>query len=183
MNHKNITKSVCAAGLLISSGAMADVNFDLDDISRWDMVSIDVCLDVSLEKIEGIPKRVELKIEDDKPVYEFEILAENGQRFNVECNAEYGQVKEVERKTTANDPIFRKYAKISMEDARETALDFHPGEVVAIEYEVGFEGTVTYEFDIISELGFEIKVDVDAATGEIEEANFELYEIGESESL
>ena len=46
------------------------------------------------------------------------------------------------------------------------------------EYEVGFDGSITYEFDIQTQLGYEIKVDVDAVTGEIEEANIEIYEIG-----
>ena len=49
---------------------------------------------------------------------------------------------------------------------------------VSSEYEIGFDGSATYEFDIQTKLGYEIKVDVDAATGEIEEANIELYEIG-----
>ena len=40
------------------------------------------------------------------------------------------------------------------------------------------DGTFTYEFDIQTKAGYEIKVDVDAVNGNIEEANFELYEIG-----
>ena len=40
------------------------------------------------------------------------------------------------------------------------------------------DGSLTYEFDIQSSAGYEIKVDVDAKTGDIEEASFELYEIG-----
>jgi len=40
------------------------------------------------------------------------------------------------------------------------------------------DGTFTYEFDIQTNAGYEIKVDVDAVSGNIEEANFELYEIG-----
>ena len=40
------------------------------------------------------------------------------------------------------------------------------------------DGSLTYEFDIQSNAGYEIKVDVDAKTGNIEEASFELYEIG-----
>ena len=35
-----------------------------------------------------------------------------------------------------------------------------------------------YEFDVKTDAGYEIKVDVDAVSGTIEEANFELYEIG-----
>jgi len=179
---KVLSSTAVVVGLAASPLAIADVNFDLDDIDRWKMVGMEVCLDVSLEKIDGVPVRLELKVEDDDPIYEFEIVAESGERYNVECNAEEGFVTEVERSTTADDPIFKKYAKVSMEDAQETALDFHPGEVIAVEYEVGFDGSVTYEFDIMTDLGPEVKVDVDAATGEIEEANFELYEIGSKES-
>ena len=43
---------------------------------------------------------------------------------------------------------------------------------------IGMDGTITYEFDIQTIAGYEIKVDVDAVSGQIEEANFELYEIG-----
>ena len=39
-------------------------------------------------------------------------------------------------------------------------------------------GSLTYEFDIQTKAGYEIKVDVNAITGLIEEANIELYEIG-----
>ena len=40
------------------------------------------------------------------------------------------------------------------------------------------DGSLTYEFDIQTNAGYEIKIDVDAKSGEIEEASFELYEIG-----
>ncbi|MEM0911312.1 MAG: PepSY domain-containing protein [Pseudomonadota bacterium] len=181
MKKQIVYAGALLSGLMFSAISKADVNFDLDDIERWEMVGMEVCLDVSLEKIDGVPVRLEMKIEDDDPTYEFEILAEDGNNYNVECNAEEGLVTEVERSTTADDPIFKKYAKVSMSDAQKTALDFHPGKVIAVEYEVGFDGTVTYEFDIMTDLGPEVKVDVDAATGEIEEANFELYEIGGKE--
>ena len=60
----------------------------------------------------------------------------------------------------------------------ETALAFDPGKVVSSEREISFEGDANYEFDIQSIHGYEVKVDINAATGEIEEANIELYEIG-----
>ena len=174
--------SLLLSSLAVSSTASADVNFDLDDIARWEIVSVEMCLDLALEKVNGTPQRLEMKIEDGDPVYEFDILAEDGNEYNVECDAEDGYVTEVERKASPDDPIFKKYAKISMKDAQQTALDFHPGTIVAVEYEVGFDGSVTYEFDIETKLGPEVKVDIDAVTGDIEEANFELYEIGVKES-
>ena len=160
------------------SNVSANDNYDLDDISKWDLVGIETCLDAALDTISGNPRKVELKMEGDDPVYEFDIEAKDGNTYNVECNAEEGFITEVEREASANDPVFKKYSKVSLKDAESTALEFHPGKVVATEYEVGSDGSVTYEFDIQTTLGYEIKVDVSAITGEIEEANIELYEIG-----
>ena len=169
-----------AIALTLSSTAFADTdNYDLDDIRSWDIVKIETCLDAALDTIPGHARKVEMKMEGDDPIYEFDIEAKaDGNTYNVECNAEEGFVTEVEREVDANDPVFKKLAKISQAEAREFALSIHPGEVVASEYEVGFDGDATYEFDIQSIHGYEVKVDVDATTGEIEEANIELYEIG-----
>ncbi len=151
---------------------------DLDDIRDWDIVSIETCLDATLDLIPGHARKVEMKLEGDDPIYEFDIDATDGNRYNVECNAEEGYVVEVEREVSKDDATFKKLAKVSEEDARKFVLSIHPGEVVSSEYEIGFDGSATYEFDIQTKLGYEIKVDVDAATGVIEEANIELYEIG-----
>jgi uncharacterized membrane protein YkoI len=161
------------------SNVYADDNFDLDDIREWDIVSIETCLDAALDTIPGHPRKVEMKMEGDDPVYEFDIESTKDKNtYNVECNAEEGIITEIEREASADDPVFKKFAKVSLKDAENTALMFHPGKVVSTEYEVGADGSVTYEFDIQTKIGYEIKVDVNAATGEIEEANIELYEIG-----
>ena len=39
------------------------------------------------------------------------------------------------------------------------------------------DGTLTYEFDIQTNTGYEIKVDVDAVTGKIEEANLNFMKL------
>ncbi|MBL1140446.1 MAG: peptidase [Proteobacteria bacterium] len=164
--------------LVFSLNVNADDNYDLDDIRDWDIVSVETCLDAVLDTIAGNPRKLEMKMEGDDPVYEFDIDAKDGNTYNVECNAEEGFVTEIEREVSSDDPVFKKLAKISKKEAEATALEIHPGEVVSSELEVGFDGSVTYEFDIQTKLGYEIKVDVDAVTGEIEEANIELYEIG-----
>lgn len=154
-------------------------NADLDDIRDWNIVKIETCLDAALDTIPGHARKVEMKMEGDDPVYEFDIESSvDKNTYNVECNAEEGFITEIEREVDANDSYFKSKAKVSIKDAEKTALAVHPGNVVSSEYEVGFDGSVTYEFDIQSKLGYEIKVDVDAVTGEIEEANIELYEIG-----
>lgn len=150
---------------------------DLDDVKDWDLVGIEVCLDAAVDLIPGYPRKVELKLEGDDPVYEFDIEGKD-YTYNVECNAEEGIVVEVEREVSADDATFKKLATVSEADARAFALAIHPGEVVSMEYEIGQDGDATYEYDIQTALGYEIKVDVDAKTGEIEEANIEIYEIG-----
>ncbi|MEM7027805.1 MAG: PepSY domain-containing protein [Pseudomonadota bacterium] len=164
-----------------STSAFADGhgdNFDLDDIRDWDIVSIETCLDAALDTIPGNARKVEMKMEGDDPIYEFDIESNVGPTYNVECNAEEGYITEIEKEVSANDPYFKKKAKVSEGEAKKIALEVHPGEIVASEMEVGFDGSVTYEFDIQSVHGYEVKVDIDAVTGDIEEANIELYEIG-----
>lgn len=181
----NLIRLTTLAALTFSYTAFADNdNYDLDDIRDWDLVSMETCLDAALETIPGDVRKLELKMEGDDPVYEFDVEASaDGNFYNVECNAEEGFIIEVEREADANDPVFKKYAKIAEPEARETALDFIPGEVIKMEYEVGMDGSVTYEYDILNVYGREYKIDVNAVTGEIEEANIELYEIGMEREL
>ena len=106
---------------------------DLDDVRDWDIVSVETCLDAATDLIPGDPRKLEMKMEGDDPVYEFDIDATDGNKYNVECNAEEGFIVEVEREVSADDPTFKKMAKISEADAKATALAIHPGEVVATE--------------------------------------------------
>ena len=152
---------------------------DLDDIKLYDIVKVEQCLDAAYDRVPGYARKLEFKIEGDDPVYEFDIESSNDNyTYNVECNAEEGYIIEIEKEVGKNDPYFKKNAKVSIDEARKNVLDIHPGKVMNEEREVGMDGTITYEFDIETLAGYEIKVDVDAVSGQIEEANFELYEIG-----
>lgn len=165
--------------ILLSVSTLANDRADLDDIRQWPLVKMETCLDAALDTIPGKARKLELKLEGDDAIYEFDIEADaDGNTYNVECNAEEGFVTEIEMEVSADNPVFRKLAKITYEQAKDIALMFHPGEVVASEREIGQDGNATYEFDIESIHGYEIKVDIDATSGEIEEANIELYEIG-----
>ena len=154
-------------------------NADLDDIKLYDIVKVEHCLDQAYDTIPGHARKLEFKIEGDDPIYEFDIESINdGFTYNVECNAEEGFIIEVEKEVSETNKIFSDAAKISLDKAKQIALKIHPGKVVNEEREIGMDGSFTYEFDIQTKAGYEIKVDVDAVTGKIEEANFELYEIG-----
>ena len=176
---KNFTRSfLFATSSFFAFNLFADTA-DLDDIKLYDIVKVEQCLDQAYDKIAGHARKLEFKVEGDDPVYEFDIESvQDGSIYNVECNAEEGHIIEIEREVDENDPTFKNGAKISIDQARVNVLTIHPGKVVNEEREVGMDGSLTYEFDIQTNVGYEIKVDVDAKTGEIEEASFELYEIG-----
>ena len=140
------------------------------------------CLDQAYDTVPGHARKLEFKIEGDDPFYEFDIeSSKDGYIYNVECNAEEGYVTEIEKEVDENDSVFKAGAQITIGQARKNVLAVHPGRIVSEEREISMNGTLTYEFDIQTNAGYEIKVDVDAKTGELEEANFELYEIGMEE--
>lgn len=56
--------------------------------------------------------------------------------------------------------------------------NLYPGKIVEWEYEIQSNGRSAYEFDVVSRDGQEMKVEVDAGTGEIIETAFEHWEIG-----
>ena len=164
--------------LLDTSKVIADTA-DLDDIKLYDIVKVEQCLDQAYDVVPGHARKLEFKLEGDDPIYEFDIEStRDGSTYNVECNAEEGFIVEVEREVDENNPTFKNGAKVSIDQARVNVLSIHPGRVVNEEREIGMDGSLTYEFDVQSNAGYEIKIDVDAKTGEIEEASFELYEIG-----
>ena len=181
----NIKKIIISFVLLFMSSTlvMADKHSkdtaDLDDIKLYDIVKVEHCLDQAYDTIPGHARKLEFKIEGDDPIYEFDIQSTNdGEIYNVECNAEEGFIIEVEKEVGADNKIFSSGARVSIDDARAHVLSIHPGRVVSEEREIGMDGSLTYEFDVQTKVGYEIKVDVDAVTGKIEEANIELYEIG-----
>ena len=67
---------------------------------------------------------------------------------------------------------------MSLEAAQKTALKKYPGEIVETEYEIEPDGAASYEFDIKTRSGKEMKVEVDATSGKIVEAGEEVWQRG-----
>ena len=65
------------SALLLSSSILhADKHSDmqdLDDVRDWDIVSVETCLDAAIDLIPGHARKLEMKIEGDDPIYEFDI--------------------------------------------------------------------------------------------------------------
>lgn len=137
------------------------------------------CLHAALTEKNGGVVKVELKIENNIPTYEFDIETPDGKAWDIECNTETGKISEIEEEVKSSaDPLFKAKMKVTEEEARKIALAAHAGEIVEVEYEIQADGAAFYEFDIKTKDGKEMKVEVDSATGKIDDADNELYQIG-----
>lgn len=171
--HLTLGAAVLAAAF--TSTAMADHA----SIKPKAYDSLGKCVKAALSKHDGKIVKVELKSENKKPVYEFDIESADGTAWDVECDVKTSKIIEIEQEVKADDAKFKEIAKVSEADAKATALAAHPGTVVETEYELESDGKATYEFDILEADKEEIKVEVDAVTGKIVEVDYEVYQVGQ----
>lgn len=142
-------------------------------------VSLETCMQAALATHTGTIVKVERTVEKGRPLYEFDIESQDGKAWDITCDANTGQIIEIEQEVRSPaDPLFKAKMKISEAEARKIALATYPGEIIEVEYEIEPTGDASYEFDIRTTGGKEMKVEVDAATGKIVEAREELYQIG-----
>lgn len=137
------------------------------------------CLMAALDERPGQVVKVEYKIEAQRQVYEFDIRGTDGLNWDVECLKNTGEIVELEQEVAyANHPEFKAKAKFSEREARDIALEKFAGEVVEVEFELEADGRATYEFDIDTLKGDEIKIEIDATTGKVVETNLEIWQVG-----
>jgi uncharacterized membrane protein YkoI len=123
--------------------------------------------------------KVELKLEKEEQVYEFDIRGTDGNDWDLECLRATGEIIEVEQEVEhPNHPLFKRNLKINEREAREIALANANGEIIEVEYEIEADGRSSYEFDIDTMDGDEVKIEVDAHSGDIVELNQERWQIG-----
>ena len=172
MKQTMIKPSLTAALLLVCTGA-AYAQYPATKFS------MEHCLRAALAEKNGGVVKVELKMERNVPVYEFDIETPDGKAWDIECDTETGKISEIEQEVSSvDDPLFKAKMKISEAEARKIALAAHAGEIIEVEYEIQPDGSAAYEFDIKTKDGKEIKVEVDAATGKMDDTDNELYQIG-----
>lgn len=139
---------------------------------------METCLKAALKQHPGEVVSLEAEIEKGHgAIYEFDIKGADGKEWEVECEAKTGKVYEEELDVDQNSDEFKSKAKVSLEDAKKTALAKFAGEVVSTEFEME-DGNPVYEFDIKMASGKEMEIEIDAVTGKIGETEEEVYEIG-----
>lgn len=139
--------------------------------------AMEKCMRSALVKHPGKVVSLEAELEKGRPIYEFDIVGDDGKEWEVECDAKTAKVYEEEVDVDANSEAFKSQAKVSLDDAKKTALAKFPGQIESIEYELE-NGKPVFEFDIKQANGKEVEVEVDAVTGLIGETEEEVYEIG-----
>lgn len=154
-------------------------NADHATIKNVPYDSLGKCVKAALSKHEGKIVKLEMKSENKKPTYEFDIESADGTAWDIECDVKSSRITEVEQEVKADDAKFKALAKVSEADAKATALAAHAGTVVETEYELESDGKASYEFDITEADGEEVKIEVDAITGKIVETHYEVYQVGQ----
>jgi len=140
---------------------------------------METCMHAALARHPGRVVTLEAEVEKGRAIYEFDIQGFDGKEWEIECDAKSGKLIEEEYEVAnADDPAFKARAKVSLEDAKKTALARHPGDIFEIEYSIESDGTPSYELDIKTADGTEWEVEVDAVTGKILEEEREIYQIG-----
>ena len=156
-----ISSNVFAKGAAASSGAF------------------ETCLGKAAALRPGQVIKVELKREDGKELYEFDIRDQQNRDWDIECAAASGEIIEIEEEIFGiNDPRFSEQMKIDYRQAKANALEHYPGEIIEIEYELEQSGLAVYEFDILQSSGREMKIEINARTGELHETSVEIWQVG-----
>jgi uncharacterized membrane protein YkoI len=164
---------------LVLPGLAAAQTFDMPQTS----VPMERCLAAVLNVAGGSVEHMKLEIEAGRPLYEFKIEAEDGNEWEAECDANTGEIVEMQREVSRNDRAFNEAAKVIETDARRVATERYPGKIGKSERLLDHQGRAIYEVEITTADGREMEVEVDGATGEIlnaeeESAERTVYEIG-----
>jgi len=165
-------KTLLILSVIAASSAQAE------DHKKVELSDVDKCYMNAVEKYPGHVLSMESEIENDRLIYEFDIMTKDGREVEIECDARKHTLHDFEIEYKKGDKKFTDAAKISESEAEKIALEKYDGKVVDREYSIE-NGNPAYEFDIyLAKKGHEYEVEVDAVTGEILEVEMELYDIG-----
>lgn len=146
--------------------------------------SMEHCLSAALRQMPGTVLSLEREEKNGVSFYEFEIRGKADRLvWEVECNADTGEITQIERDVKADDSLFALNARVSLDEAVRIAKRRIAGRLTEVEYEVSPDGRTWYELTLVTAAGRDHEVMVDAFTGEIlgvddDEGSRTLYRIG-----
>lgn len=140
-------------------------------------VSRETCLKAAQMRLHGKTLKLEYKRTHGIPLYDI-VIAGDQRTMEFACDAHAGKIFEERQQVgSPEDPLFKAKAKLSVAEAAKIALAAHPGTVVETEFVLKTDSQVSYEFDIQTDRGREMNVEVDAVTGRILDEQEELYQV------
>jgi len=151
------------------------------------------CVVAALAAKPGEVIEVDQDTEGGRPVYEIDILGNDGSRWEVKCDMTTMRILKVElEKADDDNPKTKAYSltgtqgaeqlaavgpgvpvitpqpvfEVSLEKAKQIALGQYPGDITRVVYEYA-DGRPGYEVHIRSAQGTRIEVEIDGITGEV----------------
>ena len=153
-------KTLLALSVIASTTAQAEHH------KKVELSDVDKCYMNAVEKYPGHVLSMESEIENDRLIYEFDIMTKDGREVEIECDAKNHTLHDYEVEYKKGDKTFTNAAKISETEAEKIALEKYNGKIVDREYSME-NGKPAYEFDIyVANKGHEYEVEM------------ELYDIG-----
>lgn len=162
------------------NAALACALLTLSAPSRAEATITD-CLKAARALRAGQVMKVEyLAVSDEhQAAYEIEIKPPSGRTWEFECGVEHGAILEMQQQVaSADDPLFKRGAKVDRQRAVAAATAVYPGEVEEIQYELDAHGQPRYEVDLVDVDSVRFKIEVSAVSGQIEEMQIEAWQIG-----
>lgn len=137
------------------------------------VISTQKCRQLALGKVKnGTITAISQKVDDGIDIYKVKVTAGN-RRYTLEYHARTGALLEYKWKLTASASSGGQSGKISMEKAKQIALDAVPGAAVhKAEYDTD-DGAAVYEIEVIKG-NYEYEFKIDADTGAILEQDKDL---------
>ncbi|MEX2524618.1 MAG: PepSY domain-containing protein [Gammaproteobacteria bacterium] len=148
-----------------------------------------VTLEDCLKAVSAIKAGDYIKVEylsftdEGGPAYEIEVRDPGDKTWEFECSARTGHIVEMEQEVDSPDhELFKRKRKISEDRAIAIAKELYPGTVKTVEYEIESNGAASYEISVVDDYGVNIKVEVDASSGDIVEVQYVEWQIGEEKA-
>lgn len=158
------TRAAILAGLLSAGGSAS-----ADEVSfPRTPYPLEHCLEKVLGALPSTILSVEREVKMGVPYFEFEVRTRADRtRWEVECNADTGEITQIERDVPPDDPAFASIALLPQGEAVRIALAHVHGTPKGVEHEVSPDGRAWYEITVEGVDGVTREVMVDAKSGAV----------------
>ncbi len=140
-----------------------DISGDGSILNQNQLIGHEEALTIAFDMADGVLIEFELDEDDEDPIYDIEIIGEEGE-YELEIHGYTGEVVEYEE-DVSDDFNYDWYDLIGHEEAIDIAFEMANGTLVEFELDEDDDSYI-YEIEIVGEEG-EYEIEIDAYTGEV----------------